>query len=54
MGQITGSVWHGAPTGNIVGGCVAIAIEPALAWLFYRRVTAARRKAARELTEGLA
>jgi hypothetical protein len=54
QGQITGSVWHGAPAGNVVGGCLAIAIEPALIWLFYRRVTAARRKVARDFAEGLA
>ena len=53
-GQITGSVWHGAPTGNIVGGCLVIPLEPALAWLFYRRITAARRKAAHDFAEGLA
>ncbi|HUN38046.1 MAG TPA: DUF3592 domain-containing protein [Trebonia sp.] len=53
-GQITGSVWHGAPTGNVISGALAIAIEPALIWLFYRRVTAKRRKAARDFAEGLA
>jgi hypothetical protein len=53
-GQITGSVWHGAPTGNIIGGCLAIVAEPFLIWIFIRRVTARRRKAARDFAENLA
>jgi hypothetical protein len=54
QGQITGSPWHGAPTGNIIAGGLVIITEPFLIWLFVRRVTAARRKATREFTEGLA
>jgi hypothetical protein len=53
-GQITGSVWHGAPTSNIIAGCLAVAAEPFVIWLFIRRVTAARRKAARDFAENLA
>ena len=53
-GQITGSVWHGAPTGNVIGGSLGILSDPLLIWLLVRRFTAARRKAARELTAGLA
>jgi hypothetical protein len=53
-GQITGSVWHGAPTGNVIGGSLAILAEPVLIWVVVRRFSAARRKAARELTKGLA
>jgi hypothetical protein len=52
--QITGSAWHGAPTGNVIAGGLAIIAEPFLIWLFVRRVTAARREAAREFTGGLA
>ncbi|HEX4831529.1 MAG TPA: hypothetical protein VH478_10600 [Trebonia sp.] len=53
--QITGSVWHGAPIGNVIGGAVAVLIfEPPLIWLFILRVTASRRKAGREFTRGLA
>jgi hypothetical protein len=54
QGQITGSPWHGAPTGNIIAGALVIVAEPFLIWLFIRRVTAARRKAAREFTDNLA
>jgi hypothetical protein len=54
QGQITGSPWHGAPTGNLIAGALVIIAEPFLIWLFIRRVTAARRKAAREFTGGLA
>jgi hypothetical protein len=53
-GQITGSPWHGAPTGNIIAGVLVIVAEPFLIWLFIRRVTAARRKAAREFTGNIA
>jgi hypothetical protein len=53
-GQITGSVWHDAPTGNVIGGSLAILAEPLLIWLVIRRFSAARRKASRQLTEGLA
>jgi hypothetical protein len=52
--QITGSVWHGAPTGNVIAGGLALLAEPALIWLFYYRVTAARRKARKEFAAGLA
>lgn len=52
--QITGSPWHGAPTGNLVGGAVAILLVPPLAWLSIRRLTASRRKARDEAIQGLA
>jgi hypothetical protein len=52
--QITGSPWHGAPTGNIIAGAVVIIAEPFLIWLFIRRVTAARRKATRDFIGNLA
>jgi hypothetical protein len=52
--QITGSPWHGAPTGNLVGGAVAILLVPPLAWLSIRRITASRRKARDEAIQNLA
>lgn len=52
--QITGSPWHGAPAGNLVGGAVAILLVPPLAWLSIRRITAARRKARDEAIQNLA
>jgi hypothetical protein len=53
-GQITGSPWHGAPTGNLAGGAVAILLVPPLAWLSFRRITASRRKARDEAIQNLA
>jgi len=52
--QITGSPWHGAPTGNLAGGAVAILLVPPLAWLSIRRITASRRKARDEAIQNLA
>jgi len=54
QGQLTGSVWHGPPTGNIVAGGLALIAEVPLVWLFVRRVTAARRKASKDFVEGFA
>jgi hypothetical protein len=54
QGQITGSVWHGAPTGNIIAGGVALVAEVPLVWVFVVRVTAARRKASKDFVKGLA
>jgi hypothetical protein len=54
QGQITGSVWHGAPTGNVIAGGLALLAEAPLIWLFVRRVTAARRKASKDFVEGFA
>lgn len=53
-GQIAGSPWHGAPTGNIVGGIVAFVLLPPAVWLAYRRSTAGRRKATEDAIAGLA
>jgi hypothetical protein len=53
QGQITGSVWHGAPTGNIVAGGLALLAEVPLVWVFVVRVTAARRKAKKDFVEWL-
>ena len=54
QGQITGSVWHGAPTGNIIAGGLALLAEVPLVWVFVVRVTAARRKASNDFVKGLA
>lgn len=53
-GQVAGSPWAGAPTGNIVAGIVAITSVPPLTWVAIRRLTASRRKARDEAVEGLA
>jgi len=43
-GQISGSPWHGAPTGNIVSGAVlTVALVP-LTWLTVRRIRGKRRE----------
>jgi hypothetical protein len=54
QGQIIGSPWHGAPTGNVIAGALVILAEPFLIWLYVLRVTAGRRKAARDFTGNLA
>jgi hypothetical protein len=48
-GQISGSPWHGAPTGNIVSGAVLTAALVPLTWLTVRRIRIRRR----ESREGL-
>jgi len=48
-GQISGSPWHGAPTGNLISGAlITVALVP-LTWLTVRRIRAQRR----ESREGL-
>jgi hypothetical protein len=54
QGQITGSVWHGAPTGNIIAGGLALLAEVPLVWVFIFRVTVLRRKARSDFVKGLA
>jgi hypothetical protein len=52
--QITGSVWHGAPTGNLIsGGLLTLALPPVL-WLLVLRVRRRRWLRAKELVEDLA
>jgi hypothetical protein len=53
-GQVTGSPWHGAPTGNVIAGGLVIVAEPFLIWVLVRRLTAARRKVTRDFIGGLA
>ncbi len=43
-GQISGSPWHGAPTGNVASGALlTVALLP-LTWVTVRRIQAARRE----------
>jgi len=52
--QITGSVWHGAPTANLItGGLFTLALAPLL-WLLARRIGPRRWRRARDLVEDLA
>lgn len=52
--QIDGSVWHGAPTWNLItGGLFTLALPPLL-WLLVLRVRRRRWRRARDLVEGLA
>ncbi len=51
--QITGSVWHGAPTANLIsGGLLTLALPPVL-WLLVLLVRRRRWKRARDLVDGL-
>ena len=52
--QVTGSVWHGAPTANLIsGGLLTLALPP-LAWLLVLRVRGRRWQRAREFVGDLA
>jgi hypothetical protein len=52
--QIAGSVWHGAPTANLItGGLFTLALPPVL-WLLVLRVRRLRRRRARGMVEDLA
>jgi hypothetical protein len=53
-GQISGSPWHGAPTGNVISGAVLTAALLPLTWVTVRRIRAARRESGEGLFEGLA
>jgi hypothetical protein len=51
--QITGSVWHGAPTANLIsGGLLTLALPP-LIWLLVLRVCRRRWRQAKEFVDGL-
>lgn len=53
-GQISGSPWHGTPTGNVISGALlTVALVP-LTWAAVRRIRAARHQAREGLFEGLA
>ncbi len=52
-GQISGSPWHGAPTGNVVaGGLLTLALVP-LTWLTVRRIRDARRRSREGMFEAI-
>jgi hypothetical protein len=51
--QISGSVWHGAPTANLIsGGLLTLALPPAL-WFLVLRVKRRRWLPARDLLDEL-
>jgi hypothetical protein len=51
--QITGSVWHGAPTANLItGGLFTLALPPLL-WLLVLRYRRLRGRRAKEMVEDL-
>jgi hypothetical protein len=52
-GQISGSPWHGTPTGNVISGAVLTAALIPLTWVTVRRIRAARRESREGLFEGL-
>jgi hypothetical protein len=51
--QIAGSVWHGAPTANLISGSLFTLALPPLAWLLVLRVRRLRERRARELVDDL-
>jgi hypothetical protein len=51
--QISGSVWHGAPTANLIsGGLLTLALPP-VCWLLVLRVRRRRWRRAKDLVDGL-
>ncbi len=44
--QVTGSVWHGAPTANLISGLLLALALPAAVWAFIRRVKRIRQRRA--------
>ncbi len=52
--QIAGSVWHGAPTANLITGGLFTLALPALLWLLVLRLRRLRWRRAKEMVEGLA
>ena len=52
-GQLSGSPWHGAPTGNVISGALlAVALVP-LTWLTVRRIQSLRCEQREGFFEGL-
>ena len=52
-GQLSGSPWHGAPTGNVISGALlAVTLVP-LTWLTVRRIQSLRREQREGFFEGL-
>jgi hypothetical protein len=52
--QISGSVWHGAPTANLISGGLFTLALPPLTWLLVLRVRRRRWLRAKELVDDLA
>lgn len=52
--QIAGSVWHGAPTANLVTGIVFTLALPPLLWFLVLRIRRRRWRRAREFVEDVA
>jgi hypothetical protein len=51
--QITGSVWHGAPTANLISGGLFTLALPPLIWLLVLRVRRRRWRRAKEFVDDL-
>jgi hypothetical protein len=51
--QITGSVWHGAPTANLISGGLFTLALPPLTWLLLLRVRRRRWRRAKEFVDDL-
>jgi hypothetical protein len=51
--QITGSVWHGAPTANLISGGLFTLALPPLIWLLVLRVRRRRWRRAKEFADDL-
>jgi hypothetical protein len=51
--QITGSVWHGAPTANLISGGLFTLALPPLAWFLVLRVRRLRWRRAKEFVDDL-
>jgi hypothetical protein len=51
--QVTGSVWHGAPTANLISGGLFTLALPPLIWLLVLRVRRRRWRQAKEFVDGL-
>jgi hypothetical protein len=52
-GQISGSPWHGTPTGNVISGAVLTAALVPLTWATVRRIRTARRESREGLLKGV-
>ncbi|MGH3260811.1 MAG: hypothetical protein ACRDNS_02335, partial [Trebonia sp.] len=51
--QISGSVWHGAPTANLISGGLFTLMLPPFAWLLVLRVRRRRWRRAKELVDDM-
>jgi hypothetical protein len=51
--QVTGSVWHGAPTANLISGGLFTLALPPLIWLLVLRVRRRRWRRAKEFVDDL-